>query len=188
MELKLTPEIIKKLSIKVDSFVYLWLKSIGEEPNFDKSLELMMDGYIFPGGKITKKGLDLIDSVTGVKKVDLSINYRTILDELKKTMKKFVGKEQIQGFGGVYFRPTEVELKQFLERFWRYYPEYRDTVKITKILNKHIETCSKKNSFAPAIKYFILKEASKGMYTSQLASAYDSFEEKEETKTSTFEL
>ena len=52
MELKLTPEKIKKLPIKVDSFVYLWLLSIGEEPTFDKSLELMMDGYIFPGGKI----------------------------------------------------------------------------------------------------------------------------------------
>jgi hypothetical protein len=102
-------------------------------------------------------------------------------------MKKFVGKEQIQGFGGIYFRPTEVELKQFLERFWKYYPECRDVVKITKVINKHIETCSKKNSFAPAIKYFILKEQSKGMYTSQLASAYDSFEEKEELKT-TFEL
>ena len=188
MKLTLTPEIIKKIPIKIDSFVYLWLVSIDQEPTFDNSVELIINGYIFPGGKITKKGLDLIDSVIGVKKVDLSINYRTMLDELKKTMKKFVGKEQIQGFGGVYFRPTEVELKQFLERFWRYYPDYRDTVKITKILNKHIETCSKKNSFAPAIKYFILKEASKGMYTSQLASAYDSFEDKEETKTPTFEL
>jgi hypothetical protein len=188
MELKLTPEIIKKLSIKVDSFVYLWLISIGEEPNFDKSLELMMDGYIFPGGKITKKGLDLVDSVIGVKKVSLAVNYGDIIIELKKTMKKFVGKEQIQGFGGVYFRPTEVELKQFLERFWKYYPECKDVSKITKVLNKHIETCSKKNTFAPAIKYFILKEQSKGMYVSQLASAYDSFEEKEETKTTTFEL
>jgi len=188
MELKLTPEIIKKLPIKVDSFIYLWLKSIDEEPNFDKSLELMMDGYIFPGGKITKKGLDLIDSVVGAKKVSLSVNYRDMTDELKKAMKKFVGKEQIQGFGGVYFRPTEVELKQFLERFWKYYPEYRDTVKIVKILSKHIETCSKKNTFAPAIKYFILKEQSKGMYVSQLDSAYDSFEDKEETKTTTFEL
>ena len=129
----------------------------------------------------------MIDSVVGAKKVSLSVNYRDMTDELKKTMKKFVGKEQIQGFGGVYFRPTEVELKQFLERFWKQYPEYRDTVKITKILSKHIETCSKKNTFAPAIKYFILKEQSKGMYISQLASAYDSFEEKQGTKT-TFEL
>ena len=150
MELKLTPEIIKKLPIKVDSFIYLWLKSIDEEPNFDKSLELMMDGYIFPGGKITKKGYDLIDSVLGNKKVKLAVNYRDITDELKKAMKKFVGKEQIQGFGGVYFRPTEVELKQFLERFWKYYPDCKDVSKITKILSKHIETCSKKNKIGRA--------------------------------------
>lgn len=153
-------------------------------PDLDYT-KLKLLGYVDFECKLTKKGEEILSSVNKI--VQISVNYREITNELKKTMKKFVGKEQIQGFGGVYFRPTEVELKQFLERFWRYYPDYKDIVKITKILNKHIETCSKKNSFAPAIKYFILKEQSKGMYISQLASAYDSFEEKKETKT-TFEL
>ena len=82
----------------------------------------------------------------------LVVDYKAILDKLKACMKKNTGKEQVEGFGNVYFRPTEAELKDSLLRFWKHYPEYRDIDKITKILENHIVKCSKKNSFAPAIR------------------------------------
>jgi len=186
MELKLTPEIIKNLSIKVDNFVYLWLKYVGEEPNFDKSVELMMDGYIYPAGGITKKGKDLVESVVGVEvKQDI---YEAMLLQIRAEMKKYVGKDQIKGFGNVYFRPTEVELKQSLQRFWKQYPKYTDVDKILKIISNHIQSCAKRGSFAPAIKYYIIKERSKALWVSELASAYDNFEEKEQVLKTTFEL
>ena len=113
------------------------------------------------------------------RKKTKSIDYDKLHLTLQNKLLSLTGKKQIIGFGGVYFLPTKTELKDFLTRFWNKYPKYRDTEKISKILVKHIESSKKKNSFAPAIKYFIYKQGT----GSQLANAYENFEEQElETK------
>lgn len=187
MELKLTPEKLNKIEIGLDQFVYLWLKSNNLEYKKDYSVNLIMDGLMNPSGVITAKGKKVLEDVLG-KEIKKVVDYSEIMTFLKNVMKKHTGKEQLEGFGGVYFRPTETELKQFLERFWKQYPKYTDIVKIKAILESHIQKCRKKNSFAPAIKYFIIKEQSKGTYVSQLASAYENFNEQEQQIKPAFEL
>ena len=69
------------------------------------------------------------------------------------------------------------EVEAIFNRFWKLYPECKDIVKIEKCLIQHIDNCVKKNSFAPTMQYFILKEVNK-IPVSQLLAAYENFEEK----------
>lgn len=96
-------------------------------------------------------------------------------DRLSERLEKNIGKKQIKGFGDVYFIPTISELEVHLNRFWKKYPTYKDPTKIENILLKHIDNCCKKNSFAPALKYFIFKETNGGY----LGGAYENWEEEE---------
>lgn len=85
-------------------------------------------------------------------------------------------KRQVVGFGGVYFIPALKDLETFLGRFRRQYPEKYDLEKIQGCLLKHIDNCCKKDAFAPAIKYYIIKEGT----GSQLAAALETYEEVEQ--------
>ena len=110
------------------------------------------------------------------KKEVISDDILNLRTHLQEKLKFYTGKTQIKGFGDVYFIPTIVEFIDVLKKFVKMYPKYRDFNKITKILENHIESCYKKNSFAPSLKYFIYKQGT----GSRLASAYESFEELEE--------
>jgi hypothetical protein len=171
---------------------YFWLLIISENSTWEFKkqdsqvfIDLEVKGYIctiFSNRELTNKGKDILKKINEVEKVGVvkEVNkYDVIHKSLQDTLKRWTNKTQIKGFGGIYFIPTKVELEEFLKRFWKKYPKSTDLEKITKILCKHIETCYKKNSFAPAIKYYIGKSTDDG-YTSQLANAYDDFEEKEE--------
>jgi len=110
------------------------------------------------------------------KKEVISDDIPNLRTHLQEKLKFYTGKTQIKGFGDVYFIPTIVEFIDVLKKFVKMYPKYRDFNKITKILENHIESCYKKNSFAPSLKYFIYKQGT----GSRLASAYESFDELEE--------
>ena len=110
------------------------------------------------------------------KKEVISDDILNLRTHLQEKLKFYTGKTQIKGFGDVYFIPTIVEFIDVLKKFVKMYPKYRDFNKITKILENHIESCYKKNSFAPSLKYFIYKQGT----GSRLASAYESFDELEE--------
>jgi len=110
------------------------------------------------------------------KKEVISDDIPNLRTHLQEKLKFYTGKTQIKGFGDVYFIPTIVEFIDVLKKFVKMYPKYRDFAKITKILENHIESCYKKNSFAPSLKYFIYKQGT----GSRLASAYESFDELEE--------
>lgn len=86
-------------------------------------------------------------------------------------------KKNIVGFGGVYFLPTKMETYESLKRFIdRGYKDLFDEIKIENLLIKHLVSCFKKKSFAPACKYYIYKTGT----GSQLASALENYEDKED--------
>lgn len=106
------------------------------------------------------------------KKVETSV-VNDIRSKLQAKLLYLQGKKQIKGFGDVYFIPTAPELTDSLRRFWKKYPDYKDIDKITQILLNHIENCCKSGKFAPAVKYFIIKDG----FGSPLAGGYEAFEE-----------
>jgi len=123
---------------------------------------------------IGKKLLNLTQNTIEIKEEDVIVLeeskdvYDNLLVNLQEALNKKIQKKQIKGFGGVYFIPTDVELKDHLKRFWKKYPKFKDINKIQEVLIEHINKCCLRGSFAPAIKYFIMKQDSGGM----LASAY----------------
>jgi hypothetical protein len=130
----------------------------------------------------TLGSLEILDfmkesAILRLKKTEvISDDISNLRTHLQEKLKFYTGKTQIKGFGDVYFIPTIVEFIDVLKKFVKIYPKYRDFNKITKILENHIESCYKKNSFAPSLKYFIYKQGT----GSRLASAYESFDELEE--------
>lgn len=136
---------------------------------------LKQEDYISDNNKLTLKGKELLDQL---QKEEINTDfYSSLHKNLQEKMISLTGKKQIQGFGGIYFIPTIKELEEFLLRFWKIYPEFKDNTKITKCLINHVENCIKSNKFAPAIKYYIFKVGS----GSQLASAYDYIDDLENT-------
>ena len=126
--------------------------------------------------EVTEEGKKLYDDKVVVQKVLITMDYDSIHKSLQNKLFSFKKKKQITGFGGVYFIPTVRELEEFLLRFRRKYPELWDLKKIEKALLFHVERCCKKDSFAPAVKYFIIKEGS----GSPLAAALEIMEDGEE--------
>ncbi len=142
--------------------------------NLDVITELQFSGFIDLNFKLTIKGEKLLADL-GVEKIKSSpsFDFKSLHEKLQATLLVSQGKKQIQGFGGVYFIPTVKELEEFLKRFWKQYPEYKEYDKISKILCNHINKCCKSGKFAPAIKYFVYKQGT----GSQLGACWDSFEE-----------
>lgn len=142
---------------------------------------LFMGGYVFED-KITEKGKEFLKSVEENDKVSKKVDnsFKDIYVRLGEFLKSKIGKKQILGFGNKYFMfSSALELENTLKRFWKFYPEYNDIVKIEKCLVNHIEKCAKTNKFAPAVQYFIIKEQDKGKPISQLLAAYDELDEVE---------
>jgi hypothetical protein len=160
----------KGLSIK--SFIAMKVIEDGCEYLFPKAYFNSNTEHIYISGKISEEGKKLLAEISG-EPVKKGINYKTLHQELQNSLIASYGKKQKEGFGGVYFIPTVKELEEFLGRFWKAYPDYKETEKITKILKQHVEKCGKSGKFAPAVKYFIYKQGA----GSQLAGAYEGFEE-----------
>ena len=136
-------------------------------------IQLISDGKYL----ITDKGKEFLnlEPREEVVLIKQNVGVTTLKDSLSNKLDKLIKKKQIKGFGDVYFIPTASELEVHLSRFWKKYPTFTDTIKIEKILLNHIISCCKKNSFSPAIKYFIYKETNGGY----LGAAYENFEEEE---------
>lgn len=166
--------------ISVEAYVFLAIINDGclhlfaENTFASVAKQLEMNGMC-TGNEITEKGRKLLEEIEGnvSNKVDNSGKYKLLKASLQARLLEKCGKKQIQGFGGVYFIPTEKELEEFLNRFWKNYPDMKEIIKISKCLENHIDSCVKKNSFAPAIKYYIFKQGT----GSQLAGAYENFED-----------
>lgn len=148
-------------------------------------LKLQSQGLIkFNNGvfELTSKAILLLKEINGIEAVSKIVDnkYKDLYVKLGEVLKSKIGKKQIMGYGGKYFMPSSaLELENTLKRFWKFYPEYNDIVKIEKSLTKHIETCCKKNNFAPAVQYFIIRENEKNKPICQILSAYDGLNEVE---------
>lgn len=186
----ITQEIVKaciKYNMGVEELICLHAHiNLWEVRTLLGSSSLVTKGFI-KDGRCTELGLQTYKNITSATNDE----FEKLYNEIKQCMLRTTGKNNIKGFGNVYFMVTLVELKQFLTRFWKTYPDYKDMDKISKIICSHIKDCHKKGSFAPAIKYFIIKEVQKGAATSQLASGYENYDDEKlettNTKTS-FEL
>lgn len=136
-------------------------------------------------GNLTELGKTILGQVTS----NSTDSVEEIYNDVKQHMVKVTGKPNLKGFGNVYFMTTLVELRQFLARFWKMYPDFKDPKIIAGVIKDHISDCKKKGNYSPAIKYFIIKEAQKGVYSSQLANAYENYSFRntpEKTQASTF--
>ena len=171
--------IAKAVSKGILPQVYIAMKVIKDGCNylFPQDYFYGLDNDMYINDKLTQKGIKLLEEIEGIKevstKIDNKIDFKALNLKLKERLQLSHGSKQTVGFGGVYFIPTVPELQEFLNRFWKNYPEMKDINKIMSCLEAHIVNCSKKKSFAPAIKYFIFKVGT----GSQLANAYENFEE-----------
>lgn len=134
-------------------------------------------GYLDSSDKITELGMNIL---TLLELVTEQNSFIKLKESLSNELNKHIGKKQIIGFGNVYFIPTVKELEEFLNRFWKQYPEMKDINRISLCLRKHIERCCKENKFSPAVKYYITKDKT----GSQLASAYEMYESIDEDEKS----
>ena len=133
---------------------------------------------------ITEDGKDLYKQIEGeiqteikiaTKIADISALHVSLQNHLQQRKKK----KNVLGFGNVYFIPSVKDLEVFLNRFRKNYPKLWDIDKIEKCLIRHMDNCIKRDVFAPAIKYYIIKEST----GSQLASALESFEDTDDKET-----
>lgn len=104
-----------------------------------------------------------------------------LLAKLKAKLKDIIGRDQIMGFGNVYFIPGIQDLRSFLTRFSKEYniPISSNGDAIETCLLRHVTKCAKSKSFAPAVKYFIIKDK----VGSQLAAALENYTPTEEKDT-----
>jgi hypothetical protein len=104
-----------------------------------------------------------------------------LLAKLKAKLKDIIGKDQIMGFGNVYFIPGIQDLRTFLRRFSKEYniSLISNGLAIETCLLRHVTKCAKAKSFAPAVKYFIIKDK----VGSQLAAALENYTPAEERDT-----
>lgn len=192
-------ERIVRSDVDCNSWAVLCL--IKQEENYEMSSQvigwmtlLQKKGYIDGASNITEKGLELIKNIEGKdvitfekapeeeKPVEFSLEAFSIhlIKQLKAKLKELRGREQIEGFGRVFFIPLKKEMMEFLSRCSRDYEVnlQENADKIEKILIAHLEKCCKTNQFAPAIKYYIIKDKT----GSPLAAALESYEEKIDEK------
>lgn len=173
--------ISKGLDLNQFFTLLLWDKEISSDSKV-LGWKTLLDKKGYLDKEITQKGLDLIDEWNNLGEdrpiTSFSLDFwcEQVVISLGEELFSLGFKKNLKGFGGVPFLPTKIELKNHLERFWKAgYKDYKDYDKIHKCLLEHIKECSKKNSFAPAIKYFVFKSGSHN--TTYLASAYDNYEE-----------
>lgn len=139
--------------------------------------------FYIQNDELTLKGKVILKEIEGNVSKKVDNNYKDLYTRLGELLKSKIGKKQIMGYGGKYFMPSSaLEIENTLKRFWKFYPEYNDIVKIEKCLTNHIETCCKKSNFAPAIQYFIIRENEKNKPICQILSAYDGLDEVDEIK------
>lgn len=142
-----------------------WVHTL-ERKNYLSDSELTIDGNNLLSQLENNK-------VPEVKVAKVGMSLEELHESLVKHLFSLKKKRQVMGFGNVYFIPSKRDLEDFLGRFRKKYPELWDLHKIEKCLHAHITKCVKKDSFAPAIKYFIIKEGT----GSQLAAAMEEYEE-----------
>jgi len=177
MELILTPKIIESISIPIDQFIYLWLRSIEVTPNFSCNVPLIIEGYLYPSGNIAPKGMSFIQNVLGnvYHKVD---NYEQLHKELQDRLFVLTGKKQVKANGSYTFLCNSIDLKSRLTRVITKY-KLADWEKVKKLLLSHVEKAhNQKFDKVMLIQYYIEKNGN-----SNLASDYESFTEE---KTTTF--
>ena len=113
----------------------------------------------------TTKGVDLYKEVSTQKdskvKQKVKVIPRNELAELhaavKSKLRELTGQEQVKGFGNIPFIPSLSDFQDHFKRFIAAYPHLWDYERVEKCLLEHVTSCVKKQSYAPAIKYFIHK-------------------------------
>ncbi len=165
----------------------LWENSFNNIKVEGWKILLEKKGYLDGNKQITQQGEDLLQEYSSIeeeKVAETSFSLENwcgqVVSSLTDELTSLGYKKGFKGFGGVTFIPSKVEFKKHLENFWSFgYKDYKDYDLIHKCLLEHIKDCHKRGSFAPAIKYFVVK-GTKNSHTTYLASAYDNYEEEEE--------
>lgn len=187
-------EQLMKENLSSDHYWVLREINEGRSPGDSKRVKglislLEKKGYLLEG-ILTEKATDLVreeqQPVPVVDEKGREESFDTWVERLQANLKaklrEHIGKEQVKGFGNVYFIPSNItDLRTFLERFHRKYKllKKENLEKIEKILLKHVDECARKREFAPAVLYFIIKDGT----PSRLAAALESYkEEEQETK------
>jgi hypothetical protein len=137
------------------------------------------------GWGLTEEGKRLYEPTVAIvakKPTEMSIAQLHI--SLQNRLFHHIKKKQIAGFGGTYFIPTQRDLEDFLNRFRRKYADLWDLAKIEKALIHHIDKCCKEKKYAPAIKYYIIKEGT----GSQLAAALENMEDTVEVEEQQYDI
>lgn len=179
---------IYNAGIDFDTYFTLTIAHAGatyQFPNLDYTSYKLM-GYLDFECKLTKKGEEVLAKCK--KSVKSDVDFKGIYIRLGEFLKSKIGKKQVIGFGNKYFMfSSALELENTLKRFWKFYPEYNNIVKIEKCLIKHIDNCARQSKFAPALQYFIIRENEKNKPICPLLSAYDEIDEEELIQQNSFD-
>lgn len=103
-------------------------------------------------------------------------DYTELHKKLQVKLQELTGLKQARGYSNAVFIPSVKDLQYYLSLFRRRYSELWDMHRITRCLEKHVQTCAKTGVYTPVIKYYIYKEE-KG---SQLAADLEAYDENED--------
>lgn len=153
-------------------------------------LLLERKGLITDKMQLTVDGIDILNNVSApstelkLKKEVVNTNFPTILhtalqDILEKNTKKRQAIMRIKN-NKYYFLCGVKDLEVYLKRFNHVYPELWNEEKITKVLSKFVDDCSKKEVYTMLVQYFILHKE-RG---SALATALENFDEADDKEES----
>lgn len=116
----------------------------------------------------TTKGVDTYKEVSSQKEAKAEKKPKVLPQNelvslhtaLKEKLKAITGQEQVKGFGNVPFIPSLSDFQDHIKQFLSKYPNLWDYEKVQKCLLEHVESCARKQSYSPCIKYFIHKRDS----------------------------
>lgn len=103
-------------------------------------------------------------------------DYIQLHKKLQTKLYELTNMRQARGYSNAVFIPSAKDLQYYLNLFRRRYPELWNIDRITRCLEKHVQTCAKTGVYTPVIKYYIYKEE-KG---SQLAADLEAYDENED--------
>ncbi|MEI6186937.1 MAG: hypothetical protein WCP46_00345 [Alphaproteobacteria bacterium] len=151
---------------------------------------LTRKGLITDKMQLTVDGIDMLNNLSTpstelkLRKEVATPNFPTILhtklqDILEKNTKKRQAIMRIKS-SKYYFLCGVKDLEVYLKRFNQVYPELWNEDRITKVLCKFVDECSKKEVYTMLVQYFILHKE-RG---SALATALENFDEADEKEES----
>lgn len=186
MNVELSPQQISKLlnkPLSLDCFFYLIYRQNNIEFPSENvqaiEFNLLKDGLMYVGGKVTAKGNSFIEEVMGVvsSKVDNKVDYESLHRKLKQKLHTLTGKYQKMVQGKYAFLCNSIDMESKLSKVIKKY-KLTDFNRIEVLLLRHVDKAwTAKFDKVSLIEYYIEKSG-----VSQLATDYSNFEEVEDVK------